>query len=59
MCFLIFAILPMGCSFFAESHILSLIPYHKKVDTHTFVSVYFHFTGAKVFRCSALTFLFS
>jgi len=27
-------------------HIFFLLLYYEKVDTHTFVSVYFHFTGA-------------
>ena len=41
----------MGCSFFA--HNLTSFPFYyttKKVDTHTFVSVYFHFTGATLNR---------
>ena len=41
------AVFSMWCPFL--SHIFASFPnslYYEKVDTHTFVSVYFHFTGA-------------
>src|SRR5699024_544945 len=45
--FFLFAPLPMWCPFLSHSY-SSFFSYFttKKVDTHTFVSVYFHFTGA-------------
>ena len=55
---LILAIPLVRCSLFP--HALTFFPlyYTKKVDTHTFVSVYFHFTSAVVmFRIRFFLFL--
>ena len=48
-----FAPLPMWCPFLSHSY-SSFFSYFttKKVDAHTFVSVYFHFTGAPHFHAA-------